>query len=200
MAVKTKLKHQTSTVKISDLVYNRGQFDGLPSNPRFIRGDSYELMRASIRETPSLLELRPPILFPMPGAGLLVIAGEMRSRAAHDEGHKNIPAIILHDGTPVALLREIAIKDNTHFGEWDMDDLASSWGDGLGQWGAPTSWGGSDEAPGDRGPAKKDPFDDQGVTGSNAYGVIIMCETEAVQEVVFKKMQGDGYTCKIVVV
>lgn len=200
MKSKKKLAHQTSTVKVSDLVYNRGQLAGLPSNPRFIRGDSYELMRISIRETPDLLKLRPPILFPMAGAGLLVIAGEMRTRAASDEGHKSIPAIILGEDTPVELLREIAIKDNTHFGEWDMDELTNSWGDGLAQWGAPASWGGSDADHGDPGPAKKDPFDDPGVKGSNAYGVIIMCETESVQESVFKKMQGEGYTCKIVVV
>jgi hypothetical protein len=47
---------------------------------------------------------------------------------------------------------------------------------------------------------KKDPFDDEGVAGKNAYGVIIMCESEEMQETVFNKMQSDGYVCKIVVV
>lgn len=47
---------------------------------------------------------------------------------------------------------------------------------------------------------KKDPFDDEGITGQNSYGVIIMCANEAEQESAFKKFQGEGYTCKIVVV
>lgn len=44
------------------------------------------------------------------------------------------------------------------------------------------------------------PFDDEGIEGKNSYGVIIMCATEEEQKSVFEKMQGDGFTCKIVVV
>lgn len=138
--MKVKLKHQSVTVKISDLVYNRGQLEGLPSNPRFVRDESFELMKKSIRDTPELLELRPPIVYPLEPGALLVIAGEMRSRAAKFEGHKKIPVIILDSAVSVELLKEITIKDNAHFGEWDMDELANSWGDGLAEWGVNSYW------------------------------------------------------------
>jgi len=130
------MKHTTKRVKIKDLVYNRGQLEGLPGNPRFVRDENFELMKKSIRETPGLLELRPPIVYPLMAGGLLVIAGEMRSRAAQFEGHKEIPVIILDANVPVEFLKEITIKDNAHFGEWDMDELANGWADeALGDWG-----------------------------------------------------------------
>lgn len=163
MAVKTKLKHQAATVKISDLVYNRGQLEGLPTNPRFIRGDSYELMRISIRTNPGFLGLRPPIVFPIEVNKYLVIAGEMRSRAAADEGHKDIPVIVLHESTPVELLREIAIKDNAHYGEWDTDELTNSWGSELSAWGVPAYWSSIAE--------EADSQADDGVSASNKNNV-----------------------------
>jgi predicted 3-demethylubiquinone-9 3-methyltransferase (glyoxalase superfamily) len=35
---------------------------------------------------------------------------------------------------------------------------------------------------------------------SNQYGVIVTCETEQEQEVVYNKLLADGYTVKVVVV
>lgn len=190
-----KLKHQTKTVKISDLVYNRGQLQGLPGNPRFIRNDSFELMRKSIRETPGLLDLRPPIVYPLEGIGLLVIAGEMRSRAAAEEGHNELPVIILHKDTSVDLLREITIKDNSHFGEWDMEELANSWGDGLSDWGVANYWSSvsdteindlfTDRAPGED---KKAAIGDKGL-----YQTIVLSYHPSVYEKVvaaFDSMEG----------
>jgi hypothetical protein len=44
-----------------------------------------------------------------------------------------------------------------------------------------------------------DPFDDEGITGKNQFGVIVMCEDESSQENIFKHLTGKGYNCKIVV-
>lgn len=103
---------------------------------------------------------------------------------------------------------EATIVANGQFGKWDADVL-SSWefemdelrdmgvpewvfgGDGEGEGGVPSNALNSE---------KKDPFEDEGISGKNAYGVIIMCESEEAQETVFNKMQSDGYVCKIVVV
>ena len=135
MKGKPKLKHQTATVKISDLVYNRGQLDGLPSNPRFIRDEKFDELKTSIREDPELLLLRELILFPM-GNKFLVIAGEMRSRAAKEEGYKEMSAVILDKNTPLEQLRAMTIKDNAHFGEWNVDDMANDWDlDQVVKWG-----------------------------------------------------------------
>lgn len=45
-----------------------------------------------------------------------------------------------------------------------------------------------------------DPFNDPGIEASNKFGVIVMCDTEASQEEVYKMLTQEGYNCKIVVV
>lgn len=100
--------------------------------------------------------------------------------------------------------KEMALADNATAKanlSWDYEALGADFQtDELEAWGvlADESFGGIPNNA--LNSEKKDPFDDEGVTGKNAYGVIIMCESEEAQETVFNKMQGEGYTCKIVVV
>lgn len=42
-------------------------------------------------------------------------------------------------------------------------------------------------------------FDDPGVEAKNQYGVIVICDSEGVQESVFRDLTGMGFNCKIVV-
>ena len=100
--------------------------------------------------------------------------------------------------------KEMALADNATAKAnlaWDYGALGADFqSDELEAWGvfADGSFGG---VPNNAlNSEKKDPFGDEGITGKNSYGVIIMCESEETQETVFNKMQGEGYTCKIVVV
>ena len=67
----------------------------------------------------------------------------MRYRAAKELDIKELPCKILSRETTIEKLREIAIKDNSNFGEYDWDILANEWDDSpLEDWGVdlPTDW------------------------------------------------------------
>ena len=101
---------------------NRGQVDGLPANPRKWTKAEVERLAQSIRETPELLELRPLIA--------------LRLEAARSLGLREVTADVIVPGAPTEKLREIVIKDNGSFGEWDADLLKKDWGDvDLQAWG-----------------------------------------------------------------
>jgi len=134
-------------IKISDLSFNTGQVPGLPKNPRFIRDQKFEAMCQSIREDPEYLEVREVLIYDYQGINV-VIAGEMRTRGAKNEGHKDVPCKVFPEGTPIEKIRAYAIKDNAHYGEWDQDALANEWEAGeLKEWGVDeASWGEGDNS------------------------------------------------------
>lgn len=187
-------------LKFSDLVF-------LEDNPRKITREKLRRLADRIKSDPAFFYNR-PCLVNFTDGKYICYAGFQRAHAGADIlKWEEIPCSV-EDDVPTELMRERAILDNTHDGEWNLDVL-SSWefdvpelldmgvpewvfgGDGEDEGGAPSNALNSE---------KKDPFEDEGITGKNAYGVIIMCESEETQETVFNKMQGDGYTCKIVVV
>ena len=130
-------------IKISKLELNKGQIDGLPKNPRFIRDDRFTALIKSIEDAPEMLRLR-ELLVVEHGNKFVVIGGNMRLRACKELGYKEIPCKVLPADTPVAKLREYAIKDNNGFGEDDWDILANEWdAEELTEWGMelPTEWG-----------------------------------------------------------
>ena len=43
------------------------------------------------------------------------------------------------------------------------------------------------------------PFNDEGITGKEQYGVIVICESAGTQEATYNDLMGMGYNCKIVV-
>lgn len=127
-------------IDIADILHNEGQIPGLPSNPRRWTRDEMERLRKSIAETPELLEARGAIVYPH-GGKYVVIGGNMRFSAVRSLGWKDMPCIVLPEGTPTTKLKEIAIKDNGSFGDWDMDSLANMWDDlPLSDWGANVRW------------------------------------------------------------
>lgn len=140
---------------------NRGQVDGLPANPRKWTKAEVERLAQSIRETPELLELRPLIAL-RHGDARVVLGGNLRLEAARSLGLKEATADVIVPGAPAEKLREIVIKDNGSFGEWDADLLAKDWGDmDLSGWGVP-EW----ESPADeREVAADDGFDPDEVDG-----------------------------------
>ena len=122
-------------LKISKLVENNGQIEGVPRNPRQWSKEDVEKLKASIQETPELLEARGCIVYPS-GDKYVVLGGNMRLTACKQLGYKEVDCAILDEGTTSDKLREIVIKDNGSFGQWDFDMLANEWDDlPLGDWG-----------------------------------------------------------------
>lgn len=114
---------------------NEGQLEGLPSNPRYIKDEKFELLKRSIQESPEMLHLRELLVYPH-GDIYIVIGGNMRLRAAEELGIEELPCKVLPPYTTVEKLREYTIKDNNGYGEDDWDKLANEWDEmPLADWG-----------------------------------------------------------------
>lgn len=134
-------------IDIKRLELNKGQVEGLPKNPRFIRDERYKALVKSIEDAPEMLKLR-ELLVVEHGNKFVVIGGNMRLRACKELGMETVPCKVLPADTPVAKLREYAIKDNNGFGEDDWDVLANEWdAEELQEWGMelPMDWVSPDE-------------------------------------------------------
>lgn len=112
----TAIEHKR--IKFSDLVF-------LEDNPRRINEREFDRLAESIRKDPAFFDNR-PCLVNFTDGKFLVYAGFQRAHAAHRLlGWAEIPCNIEND-VPTAVMRERAIRDNTHQGAWDSDVL-SSW-------------------------------------------------------------------------
>ena len=122
-------------IPINKLETNKGQIDGLPKNPRFIRDARFTKLKESIKDASEMLHIRELIVMPHNGK-YVVIGGNMRLNACKDLGFDSVPCKILPSDTSVEKLREYAIKDNNEFGENDWDILANEWDEvDLDRWG-----------------------------------------------------------------
>lgn len=92
------------------------------SNPRSITGENFEKLKQSIKEFPTMLELRPIII----DEDFVVLGGNMRMAACNELGIKEVPTIQIKNLTEEQK-KEFVIKDNLSFGEWDWDVLANEW-------------------------------------------------------------------------
>ena len=117
---------ELTRIRLTDLELNRGQVEGLPSNPReWTRGD-LDKLKKSIEETPELLEARGLIVWPHNGK-YVIMGGNMRFSALREMNAKDAPCYVLPEDTSIEKLKEIVIKDNGVFGAWDMDMIANEW-------------------------------------------------------------------------
>lgn len=114
-------------IKISKLEVNKGQIEGLPANPRAWDNEDVERLANSLEETPELLECRPLLVTPN-GNKFVVLGGNMRLAALKKLKRQLCPCIVL-DNITVLKMKEIVLKDNSSFGEWDTDELANAWDD-----------------------------------------------------------------------
>lgn len=106
----------------------------LPGNPRTIKKDQFEKLKASIRDNADYFEARPLILSNRTGE-LVILAGNQRYKASKALGLKEVPTVLL-EGLSEEREREIIIRDNVENGEWNIDMLANQWNpDDLISWG-----------------------------------------------------------------
>ena len=126
---------EIKNIPIAKIETNKGQIDGLPKNPRFIKDYRFEALKKSIKQAPEMLALRELIVYPFNGK-FVTIGGNMRLKACQEIGYKELPCKVLDESTPVEKLREYAIKDNIGFGNDDFDILANEWDESeLIEWG-----------------------------------------------------------------
>lgn len=88
-------------------------------NPRIITDKRFKKLCESIEEDPQFMVLR-PILASKKG---IIYAGNMRFRALVHLGAAKVPVIYTDIDEKKAKLR--SLKDNNHFGEYQMDELAT---------------------------------------------------------------------------
>ena len=126
---------------VSKLAPNKGQIDGLPANPRQWTQADIDKIAKSLKETPELFEMRPCIVYELKGK-YIILGGNLRYTGAKQNGDKSVPCIVIPQDTPVDKMKEIVIKDNGSFGQWDYDALGNEWDDlPLADFGVP-AWDG----------------------------------------------------------
>lgn len=114
-------------IKVSTLKKN-------PSNPRQIKGEKLELLKASVGGFQKMMALRPMIV----DENNVVLGGNMRLAAIKALGLKEIPDDWVKQVTDLTAdeKAEFVIKDNNSFGEYDWDAIANEWSDyPLADWG-----------------------------------------------------------------
>lgn len=188
---------ETRRINLTDLVLNEGQVTGLPTNPRQWTRAELENLKKSLQETPELLEARGILVYPWEGK-YLVLGGNMRLSALKALKAKDAPCIVFPEDTPIDKLKEVVIKDNGSFGQWDFDSLANEWGDlPLTDWGVPVF--DMDEEKQDEPEVVEDDFDeDEDVEPIALLGDVymlgdhrLMCGDSTKPEDVEKLMAGD---------
>lgn len=183
---------ETKNISIKQLEVNKGQIEGLPKNPRFIRDERYEALKKSISDAPEMLSLRELIVYPFNGK-YVICGGNMRFRACKDLGHKEIPCKILDADTPVEKLREYTIKDNNGFGQDDFDLLANEWDvNELTDWGMELPDFDVDDVK-----TEEKPLKDLSDNITTSFRLEITLENESEQEALYNKLIGEGYACRI---
>ena len=138
---------------------NEGQLQGVPKNPRTWSLRRLNQLAASIDRTPELMAARPPIVVEHEGR-FVALCGNMRVSAPKHAGKDTaLCAILAADELPPSKLKEIAVKDNSKFGNWNYDALANDWSDyDLADYGLPDF-----TAPASPGDAVPKPVDDREV-------------------------------------
>lgn len=105
-------------IPLANLEMNDGQLDGLPSNPREIDADKYELLKANIKRYPEMLNYRGLIVYPLPDKDgkFIILCGNMRYRAMSELRFKDAPCQIIESGTDIETLKAYSMIDNNSSG------------------------------------------------------------------------------------
>lgn len=131
---------EVKRINIGQLTGNAGQIEGLPANPRTWTQTEIDRLAKSLQETPELFEMRPLLVYQQ-GEEYVILGGNLRYEGAKKNKMQDCPAIVIPADTPVEKLKEIVLKDNSSFGDWNVQALAADWNDiDLSSWGVNVSW------------------------------------------------------------
>lgn len=134
-------------IALTELDFNTGQILGLPPNPREWTDLELKRLSKSMKGTPELVEARGCIVVPYEGR-YVVLGGNLRLAAAKFLKWADIMCAVLPEGTKVAKLKEIVLKDNSSFGSWDLSLLRKDWSNfDFGDWGINVTWDTAGPAP-----------------------------------------------------
>lgn len=111
---------------MSQIAVNNGQMEGVRANPRQIKGEKFDRLKASIERNPEMLALRELLVYEHDGK-YIVIGGNMRYRACKELGYTQMPCKIIPPQATAEQLNAYIILDNSGFGDWDWDALANEW-------------------------------------------------------------------------
>lgn len=103
-----------SKLAISDIKPN-------PDNPRLIKDDKYQKLVQSLKDFPEMAEVREIVV----NKDHVILGGNMRYRAMQEAGWTEVPVKVVDWSE--AKQKEFLIKDNSSFGEWDWDLIASQY-------------------------------------------------------------------------
>lgn len=125
-------------------------------NPRYIRDAKFKKLVKSIKQSPTFMLVNPIKV----DENMMIIGGNMRYKACEELRWETVPIMVftremaeannisrVNNGLPEATYeeqcRELIIKDNVGYGEWEYDILANEWDkDELIDWGldTPDEW------------------------------------------------------------
>lgn len=114
---------QTQSIKVSKLKSN-------PNNPRVIKDDKFLKLVKSIEEFPDMLDLRPVVI----DENNMVLGGNMRLKAIKHLGIKDVPVVIA-EGLTENEKQQFIVKDNTNYGEWNLQAIKEFGLSNLEDWG-----------------------------------------------------------------
>lgn len=168
-------------MKVSDIKKN-------PGNPRQIKGEKLELLKASVGGFQKMMPLRPIVI----DENNVVLGGNMRLAAIKALGLKDIPDEWVKKVTDLTEdeKKEFVIKDNAGFGEWDWDVIANEWSD------LPLSDWGLDIPDADE---QIENVNDTDLSDSleSLFKIEVSCANEAEQEETYNRLTEQGYQCRV---
>jgi hypothetical protein len=89
-----------------------------PENPRTINKNQFEALKKSIQGSKKMLELSPVVI----NEDNMILGGNMRYKAMLDLGFTEVPCLKVI-GLSVEKQKELIIKDNLNYGDWDWNVL-----------------------------------------------------------------------------
>ena len=101
---------QSQMLKLSAIEPNKGQTEGLPKNPRFIKDAKFKKLVQSIEEHPEMTAMRELLVYPLDNSKYIIIGGNMRYRAMKEVGIKEAPCKVIPQDTTIEQLQAYTLK------------------------------------------------------------------------------------------
>lgn len=173
------------SISINNLVANKGQIEGVPSNPRTLRDQRFFALRKSLIDAPEMLELRELIVYPHKNK-FVVIGGNMRLAVMKDLGYTHCLCKVLPIETTDYQLRGYIIRDNVSFGEDDTEMLANEWDDQeLTDFGYEI-------------PVFEEPETEEEPEKQTSYTKLVVMHTDFSElQAKFMELQAEGFVCEL---